>query len=117
MLRRPPRSTRPDTLFPYTTLFRSNHDHPTFRKYDVIHYCVPNIASRVSRTASYALTNILSPILLAIGEAGGVKNMLWEKSGVRNGVYAYQGHLTNKYIAELFNIPYKELDLLVAARM
>src|SRR3546814_3594152 len=23
MLRRPPRSTRPDTLFPYTTLFRS----------------------------------------------------------------------------------------------
>src|SRR3546814_6567642 len=24
MLRRPPRSTRTDTLFPYTTLFRSN---------------------------------------------------------------------------------------------
>src|SRR3546814_6974976 len=48
----------------------TNHDHPTFRKYDVIHYCVPNIASRVSRTASYALTNILSPILLSIGEAG-----------------------------------------------
>src|SRR3546814_13102251 len=67
----------------------TNHDHPTFRKYDVIHYCVPNIASRVSRTASYALTNILSTILLAIGEAGGVKNLLWETSGVRNGVYAY----------------------------
>src|SRR3546814_8466818 len=26
MIRRPPRSTRTDTLFPYTTLFRS-HDH------------------------------------------------------------------------------------------
>src|SRR3546814_16816612 len=26
MLRRPPRSTRTDTLFPYTTLFRSDHD-------------------------------------------------------------------------------------------
>src|SRR3546814_1400049 len=25
MLRRPPRSTRTDTLFPYTTLFRSGH--------------------------------------------------------------------------------------------
>src|SRR3546814_10593584 len=25
MIRRPPRSTRTDTLFPYTTLFRSNH--------------------------------------------------------------------------------------------
>src|SRR3546814_18903866 len=25
MIRRPPKSTRTDTLFPYTTLFRSNH--------------------------------------------------------------------------------------------
>src|SRR3546814_15301219 len=25
MIRRPPRSTRTDTLFPYTTLFRSSH--------------------------------------------------------------------------------------------
>src|SRR3546814_4924586 len=36
MIRRPPRSTRTDTLFPYTTLFRSNaaalivgHNHPS----------------------------------------------------------------------------------------
>src|SRR3546814_7498504 len=28
MLRRPPRSTRTDTLFPYTTLFRSEDDRP-----------------------------------------------------------------------------------------
>src|SRR3546814_15866836 len=27
MIRRPPRSTRTDTLFPYTTLFRSGYDH------------------------------------------------------------------------------------------
>src|SRR3546814_18814078 len=27
MIRRPPRSTRTDTLFPYTTLFRSNAAH------------------------------------------------------------------------------------------
>src|SRR3546814_21195934 len=26
MIRRPPRSTRTDTLFPYTTLFRSGHE-------------------------------------------------------------------------------------------
>src|SRR3546814_14979563 len=30
MIRRPPRSTRTDTLFPYTTLFRS-HDDPLYR--------------------------------------------------------------------------------------
>src|SRR3546814_9273897 len=34
MIRRPPRSTRTDTLFPYTTLFRSDvaaHDHVAVR--------------------------------------------------------------------------------------
>src|SRR3546814_7907820 len=31
MIRRPPRSTRTDTLFPYTTLFRSDVDHARVR--------------------------------------------------------------------------------------
>src|SRR3546814_13641514 len=32
MIRRPPRSTRPDTLFPYTTLFRSSRPAPAIRR-------------------------------------------------------------------------------------
>ncbi len=91
----------------------TNHAHPVFRKYDVIHYCVPNIASRVARTATYALTNIFTPILLDIGEKGGIANVIWQKAGVRNAVYIYNGHLTNKHLAERFNIPCKDLDLLV----
>ncbi|QXV66231.1 alanine dehydrogenase [Mucilaginibacter sp. 21P] len=93
----------------------TNHTHPVFRKYDVIHYCVPNIASRVARTATYALTNIFAPILLDIGEQGSLKNLIWQKTGIRNAVYIYQGHLTNKYIGERFNIPSKDLDLLVVS--
>jgi alanine dehydrogenase len=65
----------------------TNHTHPVFRKYDVIHYCVPNIASRVARTATYALTNIFTPILLDIGEQGGIKNVIWRTPGVRSAVY------------------------------
>src|SRR3546814_8885690 len=34
MIRRPPRSTRTDTLFPYTTLFRSRADRRTGRSCD-----------------------------------------------------------------------------------
>src|SRR3546814_7356790 len=34
MIRRPPRSTRTDTLFPYTTLFRSVEQHPERRILD-----------------------------------------------------------------------------------
>jgi len=65
----------------------TNHDKPTFRKYDVIHYCVPNIASRVARTATYALTNIFTPILIEIGEAGGMNNMIWANQGIRSAIY------------------------------
>jgi alanine dehydrogenase len=93
----------------------TNHTHPTFRKYDVIHYCVPNIASRVARTATYALTNIFTPILLDIGENGGINNVIWQKAGIRNAVYIYQGQLTNKHLGERFNIPCKDLDLLIVS--
>jgi alanine dehydrogenase len=94
----------------------TNHTHPVFRKYDVIHYCVPNIASRVARTATYALTNIFAPILLDIGEQGGVKNLIWKKSGIREAVYIYQGNLTNKHLADRFSLQYKDLDLLIVSQ-
>jgi len=93
----------------------TNHTHPVFRKHEVIHYCVPNIASRVARTATYALTNIFAPILLDIGEKGGINNVIWQKAGVRNAVYIYHGQLTNKHLGERFNIPCKDLDLLMVA--
>lgn len=93
----------------------TNHTEPSFRKYDVIHYCVPNIASRVARTATYALTNIFTPILLDIGEMGGVMNLIWERPGIRNATYLYQGKLTNQDLSDRFNIPVKDLDLLIVS--
>ena len=93
----------------------TNHTHPVFRKYDDIQYCVPNIASRVARTATYALTNIFTPILLDIGEKGSLKNVIWQKSGLREAVYIYQGQLTNKHMGERFSIPSKDLDLLIVS--
>lgn len=93
----------------------TNHTQPVFRKHGVIHYCVPNIASRVARTASYALSTIFAPTLINMGEEGGVTNMLRTHMGVRHGVYLYNGILTNKYLGELFNLPSKDIDLLVAA--
>ncbi len=93
----------------------TNHTNPVFRSHGVIHYCVPNIPSRVSRTASYALSNVLTPILVNIGEEGGIENLLRNNYGVRNGVYIYNGILTNKFLGETFKLPYKDLDLLMAA--
>jgi len=93
----------------------TTHDKPVFRKYDVIHYCVPNIASRVARTATYAMTNILTPILIDIGDKGGLKNLIWCSPGIRNAIYLYQGNLTNKDIANRFQIASKDLDLIIVS--
>ncbi|MEO0310796.1 MAG: hypothetical protein RIQ89_453 [Bacteroidota bacterium] len=95
----------------------TNHTQPTFKKYGVVHYCVPNIASRVSRTASHALSNIFTPILISIGEEGGVDEMLWKNRTVRKGVYLFNGSVTNRYVSESCKLPYKDLDLLMAARI
>ena len=90
-------------------------DRPSFVKYGVIHYCVPNIASRVSRTASIALSNVFSPMLLAMGEYGGFINHLKENRGLRNGVYIYNGILTKKQIGDRFGLSSRDIDLLMAA--
>lgn len=93
----------------------TNHTNPVFKKHGVIHYCVPNIASRVARTASYALSTIFTPLLLQMGDEGGLPNMIREHAGVRSGVYLYNGILTKKYLGDIFNIPSKDIDLLIAA--
>jgi len=91
-------------------------DTPTFRKYDVVHYCVPNIASRVPRTASIAISNILTPILIQMGEAGGIEEMILRNQWFMKGVYAYKGSISNQYLATKYNLSFKDLRLLMAAR-
>ena len=91
----------------------TSHKNPVFTKYDVIHYCVPNIASRVSRTASLAISNIITPILLTIAEEGGVRNTIRNNPSLRNGVYTYNSNLTNTILSKQFNIPYVNLDLII----
>jgi len=95
----------------------TSHDNPTFTKYDVIHYCVPNIASRVPRTASIAVSNILTPILLQAGSTGSIENLIHHNRGIRNGVYTYKGCLTNEYLGERFKIKSTDLNLLITSHL
>ncbi|MDD2983581.1 MAG: alanine dehydrogenase [Crocinitomicaceae bacterium] len=91
----------------------TNHNNPTFVKHDVIHYCVPNIASRVSRTASFALSNIFSPIIIEMGEHGGCKDFIKNDHGFRSGVYMYRGTLTSEVLGKVFDLKYKNIELLI----
>ncbi|MCB0705801.1 MAG: alanine dehydrogenase [Saprospiraceae bacterium] len=92
-------------------------DHPTFVKYDVIHYCVPNIASRVPRTASVAVSNILTPLILKAASTGGIQGLLFSHQGLRHGVYSYKGSLTNAYLGERFHMKSTDLDLLLTSSL
>ena len=92
----------------------TNHSKPIYNKFGVIHYCVPNITSRVSRTASFALSNTLTPILLKIADEGGLENIIKHDLGLRHGVFIYRGILTHRMVGEWFNMSYKEIDLLIA---
>jgi alanine dehydrogenase len=91
----------------------TTHITPTFVKHGVIHYCVPNIPARYSRTASLSISNIFTPYLLNIAEEGGFENAARFDKSLRNGMYFYHGILTNKTVADWFDIPYRDINLLI----
>ncbi|MFI2742603.1 alanine dehydrogenase [Zhouia sp. PK063] len=91
----------------------TSHDKPIFTKHGVVHYGVPNIPARYSRTASLAISNIFTPYLLKIGEDGGLENSLRFDRGLRNGLYFYHGILTNKSVGDWFDMSYRDINLLI----
>ncbi|WP_373511472.1 alanine dehydrogenase [Persicitalea sp.] len=101
----------------FETSRMTTHKDPVYRYSDVLHYCVPNIASRVAHTASTALSNIFLPFLLKTGTIGGIEEMIYANRWFMKGVYSHNGTLTNTYIARKFGMRYKDLTLLLAARM
>lgn len=99
----------------FATSVPTTQKDPVFIKHGVTHYCVPNIPSRVARTASIAISNVFSPMLKSIGNLGGMSLQLKEDVGLRHGVYIFNGILTNNTIGQRFGIPSKDIELLMAA--
>jgi alanine dehydrogenase len=93
----------------------TTHSEPTFREHDVVHYCVPNMPSNAARTATYALTHVLVPYLIRIGDMGSINEALWQDEGLRSGTYVYRHHLTKKSLATMFGMTYRDIELLIAS--
>ncbi|WOD43344.1 alanine dehydrogenase [Hwangdonia lutea] len=91
----------------------TTHKKPTFIKHNVVHYCVPNIPAKYSRTASVSISNIFTPYLLKIAEEGGIENSLRFDRGLKNGLYFYHGILTSKPVGEWFDLKYSDINLLI----
>lgn len=100
----------------FETSMVTTHKKPVFTKYDVIHYCVPNIPSGFARTASQAISNVLMPLLLETGEDGGIDNVIWHKINIRSGIFLFKGSLTNIYLSERFDLKFTDLNLLIASK-
>jgi alanine dehydrogenase len=97
-----------------TTECRALRD-PVYEKHGVIHFSAWNLPSRVARTASIALSNIFNPLFQSIAEAGGIIQLLKNDRGIRNGVYLFNGILTNETLGQKFGAISKDLDLLISA--
>lgn len=76
----------------------TTHAAPTFIEEGVIHYCVPNIPSKVARTASHALTNSALPYISRVARDGLVQTALRD-SGFAKGINICSGTLTNEAVA------------------
>ena len=94
----------------------TNHENPIKIKHGVLHYGVPNIPSGFARTASQAISNVLMPLLVQIGDLGGLSEIIWQQVQLREGIYLYKGALTDIYISEKFNLKYTDLNLLIASK-
>ena len=94
----------------------TSHTSPVFKKFDVIHYCVPNIPSGFARTASQAISNVLMPLMLEMADDGGFESLVWYKINLRSGIYLFKGALTNFHLSQRFDLKYTDLNLLIASR-
>jgi alanine dehydrogenase len=94
----------------------TNHENPIIIKHNIIHYGVPNIPSGFARTASQAISNVLMPLLIQIGDMGGLSEIIWQQMHLREGIYLYKGALTDFYISEKFQLKFTDLNLLLTSR-
>lgn len=87
----------------------TTHKDPVYIEEDTIHYCVPNMPSAVSRTSTYALTN------LTIDYACKLANMGFEKAALsdpvlKTGVNLYMGHVTYDKVASDLGYEYVPVE-------
>lgn len=90
-------------------------EDPIYEKHGVLHYSAWNLPSRVPKTASIALSNVFRPLMQDIADSGGITPMLKFNTGLRHGVYIYNGILTNEMLAQKFGLLSKDINLLLAA--
>jgi alanine dehydrogenase len=76
----------------------TSHQHPTYEVDGVIHYCVPNMPGVVSRTSTYALTNVTLKYASMIA-AMGVEEAVAKDANLLKGLNVYDGFVCYEPVA------------------
>lgn len=87
----------------------TTHDKPVFTVDGVLHYCVSNIPSAVSRSATFALTNATLPYALKLANMG-YEQALLSDGALRKGCNVFKGNLVYQHVAESLGLAYTPLD-------
>lgn len=84
----------------------TSHTHPTYEVEGVIHYCVPNMPGVVSRTSTYALTNVTLKYASIIAQVG-LEEALSKDPALMKGLNVYGGFVCYEPVARDLNLEYK----------
>ena len=86
----------------------TNWANATYVADNVIHFCVPNMPSNISRTATYALSNAILPYAYRIAEMG-IDKAMQKDYGLARGLYTYKGDALRNVVANRLGIKARSL--------
>ncbi len=89
----------------------TTHEQPIFNSHGVVHYCVPNIASRVPHTASVAISHVLMPLITKFSNQGGFESFIWSTPNTLESIYIYKGYLTNGFLGKKFGLRSTDINI------
>jgi alanine dehydrogenase len=87
----------------------TTHSDPTFIEEDVVHYCVTNMPGAVGRTSTFALCNVTLPWALKIAGLG-IEHTARQFPPIAAAVNIHRGQITNRAVADCFEMPFTELS-------
>lgn len=96
-----------------TSIKATTHEDPVYMSHGVVHYTVANIPGAVPKTATEALSSSTMPYAVEIANKGIRKAV--ENSTIATGINTYQGHLTEKAVADSLQMPYFNLTEALSA--
>lgn len=88
----------------------TSHTNPTYEVDGVIHYCVPNMPGVVSRTSTYALTNVTMKYASMLA-AMGVEDAIAKDPALFKGLNVYKGYVCYEPVAKDLGMEYRPYKL------